>query len=84
VNRHPLRWENLIFGLVFLGAVGHWAVWRTDLLTTRELSLTASGVLIFLGVVGIAATLWKARAVPVQSPTMTNEGVLHEEADPQS
>ena len=85
MNRHPLRWENLIFGLLFVGAVGHWAVWRTDLLTTRELSLAASGVLIVLGVAGVAATLWKARTTPSPSTIAAPaaEGVTHdEEADP--
>jgi len=88
MNRHPLRWENLVFGLLFLGAVGHWAVRRTDLLTTRELSLTASGVLIALGVAGVAATLWKSRPARASSTSAPipeaaeEEGVLHEEADP--
>lgn len=82
MTRHPLRWDNLIFGLLFLLAVGHWAVWKQGLLSTRELSLTASGVLILLGVIGVAATLWGTRSTP---PTTmhTPEGLDDEEADPQ-
>lgn len=81
MTRHPLRWDNLVFGLLFLLAVGHWAVWKQDLLSARELSLTASGVLIFLGAIGVAATLWGARPTP---PASTNdpEGQQDEEADP--
>lgn len=89
MNRHPLRWENLAFGLLFLAIVGNWAVWKQDLLTARELSLTASGVLIFLGVIGVAATIWQARPTPVATTTpttpttSTTEGAFDEEADPQ-
>ncbi len=81
MNRHPFRWERLAFGLFFLAAVGQWAVWRQDLLTPRQLSLTASGILIVLGVIGVIATLWHAR--PGTTPTPT-EGQPHEEAHPQS
>jgi len=84
MNRHPFRWENLAFGLIFLAAVGSWAVWKQDFLTPRELSLTASGVLIFLGVIGVAATIWQARPTPVPTThTPTPEGTHDEEADPQ-
>jgi hypothetical protein len=90
MTRHPFRWENLIFGVVFLGIVASWAVREQDLLTPRELSITASAVLIVLGVVGIAATLWRARPAPVPPTTdtgiidTTDEGARHEEAEPQS
>lgn len=82
MTRHPLRWSNLIFGLLFLLMVGHWAVWKQDLLSARELSLTASGVLIVLGLIGIAATLRGSRPTPSTSTPIT-EGIDHEEADPQ-
>jgi hypothetical protein len=77
MNRHSLRWSNLAFGMFFLAAVGQWAVWRQDLLTPRELSLTAAGVLIVVGVVGVAATLRHVR--PTASST-TSEGDSHEQA----
>jgi hypothetical protein len=80
MTRHPFRWESLAFGLFFLASVGNWAVWKQDLLTPRELSLTASGVLIFLGVIGVAATLWQARPTPASTPT---RGIDDEEVDPQ-
>ncbi|MCW2840427.1 MAG: hypothetical protein JWR55_1910 [Aeromicrobium sp.] len=89
MTRHPFRWENLIFGVVFLAIVANWAVWKQDLLTPRELSITASAALIVLGVVGIAATLWRARPASVPPTTdtttdTTDEGAPREEADPQS
>jgi uncharacterized membrane protein YqjE len=78
MNRHRFRWENLAFGLVFASIVGNWAVWDQDLLTARELSLTAAGVLIVLGVAGIAATVRRSRT-PVHTE---REGAMDEEADP--
>lgn len=80
MNRHPFRWENLAAGLFFLAVVVNWAVWKQDLLTTRELSLTAAAVLILLGLVGVAATLRPTRHEPAVT---TEEGEPHEEADPQ-
>lgn len=83
MTRHPLRWDSLIFGLLFLLVVGHWAVWKQDLLTARELSLTASGVLILLGVIGVAATLWGARPGPPPATTVPEGPDDEQAADPQ-
>lgn len=95
MTRHTFRWEGLAFGLFFLSAVGNWAVWKQDLLTPRQLGLTASGVLIFLGVLGVAATVWQTRptrrarsapaheAAPEPTTELTLEGPEdHEEAHP--
>ncbi|KQX74889.1 hypothetical protein [Aeromicrobium sp. Root472D3] len=79
MNRHPFRWGSLAFSMMFLAAVGQWAVWRGDLLTSRQLSLTAAGVLIVLGLVGVAATLRQARPAPAVTPP-TLEGDDHDEA----
>jgi hypothetical protein len=94
MTRHSFRWEGLAFGLFFLAAVGNWAVWKQDLLTPRQLGLTASGVLILLGLLGVAATVWQTRAPnrahPVPAPQTettaetTPEGPEDEEAHPQS
>jgi len=91
MTRHTFRWEGLAFGLFFLSAVGNWAVWKQDLLTPRQLGLTASGVLILLGLLGVAATVWQARSAhrahpiptPETSPDTTPEGPEDEEAHPQ-
>ena len=92
MTRHTFRWEGLAFGLFFLSAVGNWAVWKQDLLTPRQLGLTASGVLILLGVLGVAATVWQTRsarrphtvpAAGTTTDTITLEGPEdHEEAHP--
>lgn len=95
MTRHSFRWEGLAFGLFFLSAVGNWAVWKQDLLTPRELGLTASGVLIVLGLAGVAVTVWQARSagtarsIPVESTrdeatdTIPKGPEDHEEAHPQ-
>jgi hypothetical protein len=81
VNRHPFRWSYLLFATLFLAVVAGWAVWREDLLTGRELSLSASGVLIALGLVGIAATLRQARpGRPTPSHPPVPEGDPHDQA----
>lgn len=94
MRKHRFRWDSLVFGVFFLAVVGNWAVWKEDILDPRELALSASGVLILLGVLGIAATVWQARptrpAVPGQpddaddNPTQTTpEGHEDEEAESQ-
>lgn len=78
MNRHPFRWGNLVFAVLFLAAVGQWAVWHEELLTSRQLSLTAAGVLIVLGLAGVAATLRQARPTPTPaSPPL--EGDDHDQ-----
>jgi hypothetical protein len=95
MTRHSFRWEGLAFGLFFLSAVGNWAVWKQDLMSPRQLGLTASAVLIVLGLLGVAATVWQSRtpkaARPVTTPMSsdetttdpTPEGPEDEEAHPQ-
>lgn len=87
MNRHPFRWGSFGSALFFLAAIGQWAVWREDLLTPRQLSLTAATVLIVLGVLGVAATLWQARPAssrrspePDPDPAPTSEGDSHGQA----
>ena len=80
MNRHPFRWGSLVFAVLFLAAVGQWAVWHEDLLTSRQLSLTAAGVLIVLGLAGVAATLRQARPTSTTTPTSPPlEGEDHDE-----
>ncbi len=81
MTRHPFRFSSLAFGLSFLAGVGQWAVWKQDILTPRELSLTASAVLIGLGLLGVIATFWKPRQLTKTSPL---EGPEDEAFDPQS
>ena len=92
MTRHSFRWEGLAFGLFFLSAVGNWAVWKQDLMSPRQLGLTASGVLIVLGLLGVAATVWQTRpayrartisAHDTTPDTTTPEGPEDEEALPQ-
>ena len=97
MSRHAFRWDSLVLGLLFAAAVGGWAVLDQDALTARQLSVTASVILILLGLLGVAATLVTPRrpAPPSTSSTDTSStdtqtrtdvprGNPDEEADPQS
>ena len=83
MTRHSLRWDSLAFGALFLAVAGNWAVWKQDLLTARQLSLSASGVLILLGLIGVAATVARSRSPRTTPDPTTTEGTENEEADPQ-
>jgi hypothetical protein len=62
MNRHPFRWDALIFGLFFLAVLGQWAVWEMDLFAPDALAYVAAAVLIVLGVLGIVGTAISARS----------------------
>ena len=80
MTRHSFRWEGLVFGLFFLSAVGNWAVWKQDLMSPRQFGLTASGVLIALGLLGVAATVWQTRPAnrkaAAAAPEATTESTI--------
>lgn len=61
MNRHPFRWDAMVFGLFFLAVLGQWAVWEQDLLDPDTLGFITAAVLITLGVVGIVATVISTR-----------------------
>ncbi|MGH3473997.1 MAG: hypothetical protein ACRDOT_03690 [Aeromicrobium sp.] len=62
MNRHPFRWDAIAFGLFYLAVLGQWAVWEQDLFEPDDLAYLAAGVLIVLGIVGIAGTAISARS----------------------
>lgn len=68
MNRHPIRWESLTFGLLFLAIVGAWGVWNVDLMSPRQLAYAGAGALIAIGVLGIFASVARPRNRPI-SPT---------------
>jgi hypothetical protein len=82
MTRHSFRWEGLVFGLLFLSAVGNWAVWKQDLLSPHQLGLTASGVLILLGLIGVAATVWQTRSPKAAPPGAAPESSAEITQDP--
>ena len=68
MNRHPFRWDAIAFGLFFLAVLGQWAVWEMDLLGPDDLAYLAAGLLIVLGVLGIAGTAIGARSGRREAP----------------
>ena len=68
MNRHPFRWDAIVFGLFFLAMLGQWAVWKKDLLAPDDLAYVAAALLIVLGVLGIAGTAISARSGRRKAP----------------
>lgn len=54
---HPMRWDALVFGVLFALVLGAWAVLDFDLVDLDVLAVVGPVVLILAGVAGIALTL---------------------------
>ena len=52
---------HLVFGLLFLGVAGIWALVVTDVITEDTLPILAPAVLIVAGVIGLAVSLASTR-----------------------
>ena len=52
---------HLVFGLLFLGVAGVWALVAGDAISSEELTVLGPGVLIAAGVVGLVASLASTR-----------------------
>jgi uncharacterized membrane protein (DUF4010 family) len=61
MNKHAFAWENLVFGAFFLAIVGNWVAHRQDTFTLEQLGVAAPIALIALGVMGVAATMWRKK-----------------------
>jgi hypothetical protein len=83
MNRHPFRWEPLVFGLIFLALVGNWAIWKAGLLSADQLVYVAAAGLIALGVLGIMASIAAPRQVPTPHTSSKEASDEPEETDPQ-
>ena len=57
MNTHPLRWDALLFGLLFTLVVAGWAAVTYDLVSFDDLAVAGPVALIIAGVAGIALTL---------------------------
>ena len=52
---------HLVFGLLFLGVAGIWALGASDAISGEHLAVLGPAVLILAGVVGLAASLANGR-----------------------
>jgi heme A synthase len=77
----PVSIAHLVFGLIFLGAAGLWAVGAATDAETPDLAVLAPGVLIAAGVVGLVAMVINARNARVRPDTTdsTDTVVIDEE-----
>ena len=60
MKKHPIRWDSLIFGVLFALVVAGWAMLDYDLLTLADLLVAIPIALILAGLAGFALTLRKA------------------------
>ncbi len=58
---HSVKVTHLVFGLLFLGIAGLWALVTGDVVTADRLTYIGPGLLIAAGVIGLAASLASAR-----------------------
>src|SRR3954454_3376808 len=77
---------HLVFGLLFLGAAGIWALGASDAISGEQLAVLGPAVLILAGVVGLPASLANGRnrrrqAVPAGHVPESNDATYDESAD---
>lgn len=58
---HSVKVTHLVFGLLFLGVAGIWALVSGDVITADRLTYLGPAVLIAAGVIGLAASLASTR-----------------------
>jgi hypothetical protein len=58
---HRVKITHLVFGLLFLGAAGTWALGASGAISGEHLAVLAPALLIGAGVVGLAASLASGR-----------------------
>jgi hypothetical protein len=57
VRRHDTDVTSLVFGLIFVGVVGLWALVASDTMDFPDLSVLGPALLVVAGFIGLAATL---------------------------
>ncbi|GAA2087149.1 hypothetical protein IDH50_08540 [Aeromicrobium tamlense] len=57
MNTHPLRWDALVFGVLFALVLVGWALLTYDLASVDGLAVAGLVTLIVAGLAGIALTL---------------------------
>ena len=60
MNTHPVRWDALVFCILFALGVAGWALLRYDVVSFQGLAVAGPILFIIAGVAGIALTLRRA------------------------
>ena len=76
----PVSVTHLVFGLIFLGAAGLWAIGAATDADTPDLAVLAPAVLVAAGVVGLIAMVINARNARVHRGT-SRDNTEHGYAD---
>jgi hypothetical protein len=81
IRTRPVSITHLVFGLIFLGAAGLWAIGAATDADTPDLAVLAPAVLVAAGVVGLIAMVINARNARVHHPSTTSEDPEPDRAD---
>ena len=65
---HSVKVTHLVFGLLFLGIAGVWALVAGGVITAGRITYLGPGVLIAAGVIGLAASLASTRNRRTREP----------------
>lgn len=57
MKTHPMRWDALVFGVLFVLALAAWAAVEYELVSLDALAVSGPVALILAGIAGIALTL---------------------------
>lgn len=57
MKTHAMRWDALVFGVLFALVVGCWALVSTDVVSAEDLRIAGPVALIVAGLAGIGLTL---------------------------
>jgi len=79
MNTRSVSITHLVFGLVFLGATALWVVGATTELEAPALAVWGPVVLIGAGLVGLAATVFNARAARTSVAAAEDHGSQYDE-----
>jgi hypothetical protein len=76
IRTRPVSITHLVFGLIFLGAAGLWAIGAATDADTPDLAVLAPAVLVAAGVVGLIAMVINARNARIHHGYEINEPQL--------
>jgi hypothetical protein len=81
IRTRPVSITHLVFGLIFLGAAGLWAIGAATDADTPDLAVLAPAVLVTAGIVGLIAMVINARNARVHRQHTTGEALAPDHPD---
>ena len=72
---------HLVFGLLFLGVAGIWALGASDVISGERLTILAPAVLIAAGLIGLVASLASGRNRRRTTPTTYTDDAVTDDVE---